>query len=63
MTADTEQSVKILSGKLGGATAPKISKATRGIHMKKAAPLPLPGSHAALLRRLFGKKDHHADTG
>jgi hypothetical protein len=58
----TPLSTKILSAKLGG-TPPTIGKATRGIHLHKAAPLSAPGSHAALVRRLFGKKDHHADTG
>lgn len=53
-TAPTTGAAKILSAKLG--VTPKISKPTRAIHLRKAAPLPMPGSHAALRRRLFGEK-------
>ena len=63
MTADTMHAMKILTSKLAGGETPTISKATRGIQLTKAAPLPMPGSHKALRRRLFGEKDHHADTG
>ncbi len=55
-TADTTPlSTKILTEKLTG-LSPKIGKPTRAIHVHKAAPLPMPGSHKALVRRLFGGK-------
>lgn len=56
----TAGATKILSAKLG---KPTISKPTQAIHLSKAAPLPMPGSHAALLRRLFGGRTHHAHAG
>ena len=46
---------KHLSSKLG--LAPHISKVSRGAVIKhKAIPFAMPGSQAALLRRLFGGK-------
>jgi hypothetical protein len=52
-TEPTTGATKILSAKLG---KPTISKPSRSIPLRKAAPLPMPGSHAALRRRLFGGK-------
>ena len=67
LTVDTTHATDILSAKLAG-MSPTLSKPSRLIQLPKAAPLPMPGSHAGLLRRLFGgkgkgKKDPHAHTG
>lgn len=46
---------KILSAKLG--LTPTVSKPTKAVQLKhRAVPLPMPGSHAALLRRLFATR-------
>jgi hypothetical protein len=50
-------STNTLSAKLG--LAPKVSRPSDAVQLR-GAPLPMPGSHAALRRRLFGKKDRHA---
>lgn len=46
---------KFLSAKLG--LTPTISRPSKAIVLKhRAVPLPMPGSHAALLRKLYGGK-------
>jgi hypothetical protein len=46
---------KLLSAKLG--LTPTVSKPTNAIRLKhRAVPMPAPGSHAALLRKLYGGK-------
>jgi hypothetical protein len=61
MTKESDDATDALNAKLG--LTVKLAKPSRAIQIRKAAPLPKPGSHAALIRRLFRKKDHHADTG
>lgn len=45
---------KILSQRLG--LRPTLPTPTKAVQMKRTVPLSLPGSHAALLQKLYGGK-------